>query len=102
MKTPYLFDVPRTAPSRRDRLKEFKAKHEIETFYSHGVDDPWLACHMPTARKNGYGIPFDSTMPVYQAAACELLDQDGVNAYGETEREAIRAVCENLGIPCDL
>lgn len=104
MRTPTLIDVPKSAPSRRDKLKAFKVQHGIET-HDAGKDwdnGRWLACHMPSARTFGYGVTEASDLWDCQAKVCRLLDERGVNQYGYTEREAIQRLCARLEIPCNL
>ena len=105
MKTPFLLDVPRDRPTRAQRLKAFKKMYQIETHYFAHLDldeFPWMACHMPSARKLGYGVSAQDAMVEILFKVGRLADEAGITDYGKTEREAIRAVCENLGIPCDL
>lgn len=104
MKTPNLIDVPKSAPSRRAKLKAFKAQHGIETHNagSSWGNGRWIACHMPSARKFNYGVTDKSDFFDCQMKVCRLLDESGVNEYGNTEREAIRGLCDNLEIPCSL
>ncbi len=99
MKTPLLIDVPKTHPSRREKLKAFKELHEIETYRCY---DAWLACHMPSARKLGYGVTKTSSITDIMSKVCRLTDEAGISDYGRTEREAVRRVCENLGIPFEM
>lgn len=100
MKTPNLLDVPKTAPSRKEKLEAFKKQHGIETHYAPGLG--WLAMHLPSARKFGYGITEESTMFDCEMKVGRLLMEAGVTDTGETEREAVRMVCTNLDIPCPL
>lgn len=99
-KTPMLFDVPKTHPSRKDRIKAFKAANEIQTHKC--CDGDWMAAHMPSCRKLGYGVTATSDLFECAAKVCRLMDEAGYTGYGDTEREAIQQVCENLDIPCDL
>lgn len=104
MKTPNLIDVPRTAQSRRNKQRAFKAQHDIVTYDAGRTfgNGRWIACHMPSARKFGYGVTDKSDFFDCQSKVGRLLDEAGVNEYGNTEREAIRRLCDNMDIPCSL
>lgn len=107
MKQPKLLDVPKCAPSLKERIEAFKAKHSIETHcagvkWRTGDFMPWVACHMPTARQYGYGVTAESDLFDCISKVGRLLDESGVMGYGDTEREAIRATCETVNIPCEL
>lgn len=105
--TPLLLDVPKDSPNHKERIEEFKKRNGIET-HSAGVKwrtedfKPWCACHMPTARKFGYGVTAESDLFDCISKVGRLLDDSGVLGYGDTEREAVRAVCDAVNIPCDL
>lgn len=106
-RTPLLLDVPKSAPSLKERIEAFKKAHSIET-HSAGVKwrteeyKPWCACHMPTARTFGYGVTAESDLFDCISKVCRLLDEAGVIGYGDTEREAIRNACAAVNIHCDL
>lgn len=106
MKTPLLFNVPKDRPSRKERIKAFKQLHGIETHYAGkgwGKENhPWSACLMPAARTFGYGVTETSDLFDVVSKVARLLEEAGVLVTGETEREAIRTLCENNKIPCDL
>lgn len=89
-----LFDVPRTLP----RREQFKKQHQIETHHAPGCEMPWAACHMPAARKYGYGVTAESSLVDCVAKVGRLLDESGVMGYGETEADAIVATCKACGI----
>lgn len=98
MRTPLLLDVPKSAPSAHERLQVFKAKHGILTHYAphmRGFDDTWLAL-----------IPFeeDKGRDVGDAMAhnCRLYDEAGRCATAKGELSAVRLLCQQLNIPCDL
>lgn len=105
MKTPLLFDVPKSAT----KLESLKLKHGIETHFSSNMcreDHPWIACHMPKAREiaSHYedGDVSKLTMGALFAGYCRLLDEAGVEATGETEPDAVFRLCKQLNIPCIL
>lgn len=105
MKTPNLIDVPKMAPSRRDRIKAFKELHQIETHHAQHMEPKsisWCACHLPTARTFGYGVTEESDLFDCVAHVGRLLDESGVMSYGGTEAEAIREVCRVVEIECTL
>lgn len=108
MKTPLLFNVPKDRPSRKERIKAFKELHGIETHYAGRTwgkkNNPWDACLMPRARQIGsnYGCNETSTLGELVGSVCRLLEEAGVLVTGETECDAIRTLCENNKIPCDL
>lgn len=104
-KTPPLFEVPKTAPSRRDKIKAFKAEHVIETHHCGSMsrkEHPWMACLMSSARKLGYGVTEKSDLFDIIAKVGRLADEAGICVTGETEIQAIRTLCENNGIECNL
>lgn len=105
MKTPFLLDVPKDSPSRKQRMEAFKAKHQIQTHSAGKTDDDlpkWMAGHLPSCRKLGYGCTATSDLFECAARVCRLMDEAGYVAYADTEREAILELCGNLDIPCDL
>lgn len=105
MKTPTLIDVPKMAPSKYQRIKAFKEKHEIETLRAVGAtrdEYPWCACHLPTARTFNYGVTPESDLWDCVSKVGRLLDESGVMSYGKTELEAIHEVCRVVEIECKL
>jgi hypothetical protein len=104
-KTPYLLTVAQDRPTRSQRVTKFKAQHFIHTHNAgpgwKKEDHPWSACHMPTAYKCGY-IKQGCNMFDAVARAGQLLEECGVLTTGETEAHAIRRLCENLELHCDL
>lgn len=102
MKTLTLIDVPKSRPSKRELLKAFKEKHNIQTLYTKGIECPWLACWMTRARKFGYGVTEASDLFDCISKVGRLLDEAGVCTYANTEREAIEELCRNNQIPFDL
>jgi hypothetical protein len=98
MKTETLFEVPRTAPSARVELTMFKRKHGIQTHHAKHLsreDDPWLAI-----------IPFDDdkgkSIGAIMADSCQLYEESGYCATGTGELSAIRKLCAQRGIACNI
>lgn len=103
MKTPPLLTVPKDSPSLRARLTAFKNANGIETHNSGGTDDGrWLAAHLPSCRKLGYGVTEKSSLIDCSCKVGRLMDEAGYTAYGPGELSAIRKLCEQITIPCDL
>lgn len=107
MKTPNLLEVPKTAPSRKEKLEAFKKQHGIETYRTPGytpADHPWFAIHVPKAREAGkdYGLTRKSTWIECEAKIGSYLEDASITATGETELVAVRTLCSNLEIPCPL
>lgn len=103
MKTPLLIDVPKDSPSKAEKIKAFKAQHEIETHDAPcNGDTRWVAAHMPSCRKLGYGVTENSTMFECVMHVGRLMDEGGLTGYGKSEIAAVRELCSNLKIPCDL
>lgn len=96
-KTPYLLDVPKMAPSKKERLKQFCAENGIET-HNGNLGLPWMAAHMLSARKFGYGVTEKSDLFDCVSKVGRLMDESGITAYGKTEREAVTRLCDGLGI----
>lgn len=103
MKQAALLDVPRDRPTRSRRLKILKREHCIETHHSSACpEQPWLACHMPSARQiaEGYEDNFQHAqqMGLYNLVAgyCRLLEESSVMVEGRTEREAIDNLIEHI------
>lgn len=104
MKTPLLIDVPKTHPSRKERMTAFKTANGIET-HNYGVDAEymcWTAAHMPSVYTLGYGVKEGMGLGECASLVYRLMEEAGYCAYGTTEREAIRNVCKNVGIVCTL
>lgn len=107
MKTPALFDVPKDAPTRKERMKAFKIANDIETHYCQSWEDdwhPWLACKMDLAReiREPYRNSESNSLGAIMADVCRLVEESGVIAEGKTERDAIIQLCGNLDIVCSL
>lgn len=106
MKTPLLFDVPKTHPSRKEKIKAFKELHGIETVNSQlpKGEQPWTACLMPKAHQIGAGYgcdPKSNFMDLFVKIG-RLLCESKIMVNGETERDAIRTLCDENNIVCDL
>lgn len=107
MKTPLLINVPKDSPSRKEKLDAFKAKHQIETHNAGPgwgkANHPWSACLMSAAREMGeeYETPVKNIGDAV-AHFCRLLDEAGLLVTGETERDAVRRLCEKNDIVFDL
>lgn len=102
MNTPMLFEVeikPR-------KVEAFKAAYQIETHYCGSFpENPWLAIHLPSARKFGYGLTERSDLFDCVSKVGRLLDESGIAGYGDTEADAIIQTCKACGItvlPSDL
>ena len=106
MKTPNLFDVPKDSPTRKERIAAFKKENGIETHDCGGPSDDeyprWVAAHMPSVYKLGYGVKEGMSLGECAALVCRLMDEAGYTAYGRTQREAITRLCYGLKIPCNL
>lgn len=94
-----MFSLPKTPT----RIEAFKVKHQIETHHCPGM--LWIAVHMPSARKCGYGVTEKSDLFDCISKVGRLLDESGVAGYGDTEADAIVETCKAVGItvlPSDL
>lgn len=96
MRTMTLIDVPKDNKSKRTKLTELKNRLGIETHRCAGEDAPWMAIHLPSARKFGYGVTETSDMFDCVSKVGRLLDEAGVCTYGKSEQDAVRQLCENL------
>jgi len=105
VRTPLLLDVPKDSPTRKQRLEQIKSLLMIQTHYCDGLPDaPWMAMHMPAARSIGkpYGVKPTDDMFECMWHVYRLLDEAGVVQEGKTERDAIRKLCDHLGLPLNL
>jgi len=107
MKTPLLLDVPRTHPTRQNKLAAFKKQHNIQTHYcadfkSSGTQ--WMAIHIPTAveQLKGYGAKDSMTLFDLIAKFSRLLDEMELMHEEHTELFAVRMAARRAKIPCDL
>lgn len=106
MKTLTLIDVPKDSPSRQQKLDALKRALNIETMRSVGwkrEDHPWVALHKPSVNRfSAYGGNSSMSIPEAFAKVGLLLEESGVLVTGETERDAIRELCHNIGVPVQL
>lgn len=106
MKTLTLINVPKTHPSRKEKLDAFKLKHGIETHTAgwDRKDFPWCACLMPKAKEIAGPYMRGDKPDLFNlvAHAGRLLEEAGVLVTGETERMAVGTLCEENGIPFEL
>jgi len=104
MRTAYLFEVPQIKQHKKSRLKAFKEKHGIETWFSKGFEQdgvPWMACLMPRARQFGYGVTPTSSLCDCVSKVGRLLEEAGVLVEGKTEWLTIKKLCEANNIIFD-
>lgn len=104
-----LIDVPKDSPTRKQRVEAFKKEHGIWTHGNkkNGVGDhAWDALSVLHAHAglDGYGLTeIQRLEPMALVSAyCRLLDEWGLLVTGETEVKAIRTLCRNIDLPCDL
>jgi len=104
MQTPLLLNAPKSGVSKRTKLRILKKAFGIETWRTPGLECPWIAVHLPSARRIGkpYGVKPDGNVFDCISKVGRLLDEAGVTTYGTTERDAIRQLCHNVGIPLQL
>lgn len=97
MKQARLFDQPPDSPSLHQRLAQFKKLHRIWTYnHTNSRDDyPWTALLVPDSVKDGGEIE-------YIAAMCRVADEGGWLVTGTGELSAVRTLCRNMEIKCDL
>lgn len=96
-RTPTLFDVPKDSPSRKDRLRAFKATHGIWTHSAYrssgiGISAKWIAVWVVGARKQlaGYGPEVDHMTGMDLVTSyCRLLGEGDLMTEGKTEFEAV-------------
>jgi len=66
---------------------------DIATWYSKGVDSPYMAVNMTVSRKMlaGYSLTDEESkeLPSLMGGYCRLIEERGLAGYGETEFEAI-------------
>lgn len=109
MKTPNLFNVPKDRPTRKERIEAFKREHGIWTYgdkKNRVGDHAWDAMSVTLAceRLSGYDLSEEVRKePIMLIAGyCRLLEEMGILVTGQTEVEAIRVLCVNIGIVCEL
>lgn len=103
-KQPLLLEVPKSSPSRRERLEAFKAANGIEVCYLNGVECPFTAVHMPSAKamKAELGDAFEDELGEYIWHYGSRLEDVGIVVNGNSEIWVVRELCSNLEIPCPL
>lgn len=66
---------------------------DIATWYSAGVDSPYMAVNMTVSRKvlAGYSLTDEESteLPALMAGYCRLIEERGLAGYGDTEFQAI-------------
>lgn len=98
MSEPKLLDVPRSAPNKAKLLRDFKNQHDIQTHRATHMareDHPWLALR-PFAEDDRKDIG------TIMAESCRLYEEAGQCATGTGELTAMRTLCQQLNIPCNL
>jgi hypothetical protein len=93
-----LLDVPATDASRGAKLAALKKEHGILTHRSGCLgkgEKPWIAL-LPIEEDKGKDL-FD-----IMAESCRLYDESGWCAYAEGELSAVRLLCQQRGIACEL
>lgn len=98
-KQPALFDLApdQRAPSIQARINEFKRKHGILTNRCASIpreDCPWIAVLTEPGETRSIEQLF--------ADECRLLEEFHRIGYGTGELSAIRDLCEQQKIKCDL
>lgn len=108
MTTPPLIDVPKTHPTRYERLQAFKERQGIWTHkapHRPKSEHPWSALLVPRARQflAGYldGDKADDPFSLI-AGYCHLLDEACLLVTGETELDAVQRLCAENNIVCPL
>ena len=103
-----LLDVPKTHPTRYERLQAFKERQGIWTHrasFRDRKDHPWSALLVPRSRLRlagylGEGDPDDPMSLI--AGYCRLLDESCLLVTGETELDAVQTLCSENNIICDV
>ena len=96
MKHPVLLEVEPVGPSAKVLLNAFKKRHHILTHCaSHQDDTRWLAV-LPFTGEEGRDI-FE-----LMADKCRLYDEAGHTGYGRGELSAVRDLCKNAGLLCEI
>ncbi len=96
MKTPNLLEVPKTHPSRKEKLEAFKVKHGIFTHDAgpSSEDCRWLAMLVPKSREylKDYDLKPDAHPIELIASYCRLLEEAGLLVTGPSEGETVRYI----------
>lgn len=94
----HLFECLPDAPSLRVKLTAFKKKHGIKTHRAKWFsreEEPWLAL-----------IPFEDdkgkNVGQIMAESCRLYEESERCAFGTGELTAVRKLCQQQGIVCEL
>lgn len=98
MKTALLFDLAPDRKSDRVKLTEFKRAHGIRTHHWRNMkpsDLPWMA-FKPFKADEG-----KSTMQI-MGESVRLYEESGHLATAEGKLSAVRKLCQQLKIPCNL
>lgn len=98
-----LIDVPKDHPSTAVKITAFKKQNGIITHRcAHTTEARWMAVKIPPRRLDNGGPIEGMTLLQMAENFCRLLDEGGWTGYGNGELTAIRDVCENRNIPCNL
>lgn len=97
-------NVPPSAPTAAQCVARFKTAHGILTHSAACApkQGKWLALKIPPRRLDNGEPTAGLSLSGMFAHFGRLLDEGGWSAYGATEREAIREVCRQQKLPCDL
>lgn len=98
MRTPLLLDVPKDSPSRKQTLAAFKKAFNIFTHNANfrtRKEHPWSALLCPRPMTDDEAVQ-------HIASYCRILDEARLLVTGETERDALRTLCQENSIPCYL
>ncbi len=96
-------EVPR-GPSRTDKIEAFKKLHGIQTHSNRDTGDPtrWVAVKIPPRNlANGEPLGEMSLFDMFHEFG-RLLDEGGFTGYGVSQLAAIRDLCAERKIECDL
>ncbi len=73
--------------------------NDIATWFSDGVDSPYMAVNMTVSRKmlKGYSLTDQESkeLPALMAGYCRLIEERGLAGYGDTEFQAIAELFGN-------
>lgn len=97
-----LFTVPKTGPTKRERIDAFKKEHAIWTYGTNKYQ--WDAILVSHSRKKlkGYGVTQNTEPFELVASYCRLLEEADLLVTGPSEIGAIRELCHLNDIPCQL
>lgn len=94
----HLFECLPDRPSLRVKLTAFKKKHGIKTHRAIGLsreEEPWLAI-IPFKEDKGKSVC------EIMAYSCRLYEEAEFCAFGTGELTAVRKLCRQQGIICEL